>query len=102
MRVFLFETLHLIGYISAILAEHICDRYLNLNRIEDENYDISTVNDLVTNQYEKLPYPEFSPSNILEETRYYDPDIGVPAAISNSHTLEKHNHYMHGGNERFR
>ena len=98
----LFEALWFTGYFSAILTKHNCNTYWSLSNNEIDNCDISTVNDLVSNHYEKLPYPEFSHSKIVEETKYYDSDIGVPFAISPSHTLEKHNHYLHGGNERFR
>ena len=101
MRVFLFETLHLIGYISAILAEHICDRYLNLNRIEDENYDISTVNDLVTNQYEKLPYPRVTEKYLKNEEEFYKTNK-EPIQISPVVRLEKLNHYLYQGGESFR
>ena len=64
--------------------------------------DTSTMNDLVTRQYENLPYPEFSPLNISNEERHYNVGMDSPASIFPAHTLEKHNHYLHRGNQNFR
>ena len=69
---------------------------------EMETGDTSTINDLVTKQYENLPYPEFSPLSISNEEKHYDAGMDAPVSINPSHTLEKHNHYLHGGNENFR
>ena len=69
---------------------------------EVETGDTSTMNDLVTKQYENLPYPEFSPLNISNEERHYSVGMDDPASIFPTHTLEKHNHYLHRGNQNFR
>ena len=69
---------------------------------EMETGDTSTMNDLVTKQYENLPYPEFSPMNISNEERHYSVGMDSPASIFPTHTLEKHNHYLHQGNQSFR
>ena len=66
------------------------------------NGDTFTTNDSVRTQYENLPYPQFTPMNISNEESYYKKDIQVPISIHSPHTLEKHNHYLHGGNQNFR
>ena len=66
-----------------------------------ENGDTSTFNDLVTKQYENLPYPGFSRLEISKEEKHYKKNIETPFAISFAHTLEKHNHYLHRGDESF-
>ena len=66
-----------------------------------EKGDTTTANDLVTKQYENLPYPEFSLLNMLNEERHYNGGMDSPAGIFSTHTLEKHNHYWHRGNQNF-
>ena len=68
-----------------------------------ETGDTSTINDLVTKQYEDLPYPEFSSLNMLNEERHYNVSTeSDPSVIFPTDTLEKHNHYLHRGNQNFR
>ena len=67
-----------------------------------KNGDTLTGNDLVTRQYENLPYPEFSEKEMLEEEEYYKQDDQPLLATYATHTLEKNNHYLHRGDENFR
>ena len=72
-------------------------------KYERETGDTSTINDLVTKQYEDLPYPEFSSLNMLNEERHYNVSTeSDPSVIFPTDTLEKHNHYLHRGNQNFR
>ena len=59
-------------------------------------------NDVVIKQYESLPYPEFSESNILSEEEYYKTDVQNPKIFIPSHSLEKINHYFYAGDQNFR
>ena len=67
-----------------------------------ENGDTSPVNDLVTRQYENLPYPPFSPLRISNEEKRYKLDIDTPVSFYPGHTLEKYNQYLHRGEENYR
>ena len=67
-----------------------------------ENGDTVISNDLVTIQYENLPYPEFSEKELINEERHYKEDDQTLKEIFHAYTLEKSNHYMHRGNENFR
>ena len=69
---------------------------------EIDNWDAFTSNDMVANQYENLPYPGFSSANISNEESHYKQYSDTPSALFPSHTLEKLNHYLHGGRENFR
>ena len=63
--------------------------------------DTCTSNDIVVNQYESLPYPGFSAENISNEEDHYK-KYDTPSSIYPYHTLEKLNHFLHGGSESFR
>ena len=67
-----------------------------------QNVDTSAINALVVRQYETLPYPEVSNMHISNEQKHYKEDPETPYGIVHAHTLEKHNHYLHRGNEHFR
>ena len=60
-----------------------------------------TDQDLVTRQYEKLPYPEVKEEELLYEKNYYNTVEGVPLNIYASHILEKLNHFFYRGEQNF-
>ena len=64
--------------------------------------DTLSSNDVVIKQYESLPYPEFSESNILSEEEYYKTDVQNPKIFIPSHSLENINHYFYAGEQNFR
>ena len=68
----------------------------------EEYGDTITSNDLVTKQYEALPYPEFNEDDILSEKRYYNLEHKKPMYVFSSIMLEMINHYLFQGNEDFR
>ena len=69
---------------------------------EIKHGDTITENDLVTRQYESLPYPVVSEKDISEEKEYYKKDDGTSMVIFPTNTLQNINHYLHRGNENFR
>ena len=69
---------------------------------EEEYGDTITSNDLVTKQYEALPYPEFNEDDILREKTYYNLEGRKPMYVFPSIALEVMNHYLFQGNEDFR
>ena len=69
---------------------------------ETKNGDTITENDLVTRQYENLPYPEVSEKEISQEEQYYKNDDDTLMALFPGNTLETINHYLHQGSENFR
>ena len=69
---------------------------------EIKHGDTLTGNDLVTRQYESLPYPRVSEKDISEEEEYYKNDAETLMVIFPTNTLENINHYLHRGNENFR
>ena len=64
--------------------------------------DTITANDLVTRQYENLPYPEVNENELLKEEEYYRKEHDNPLLVYPSHLLEKVNYYLYQGNENFR
>ena len=66
-----------------------------------QNGDTLAIDDLISRQYENLPYPEISPMEISNEKKHYEENTETPYSIAPAHTLEKHNHYLHRGNENF-
>ena len=64
--------------------------------------DTSTVNDVVINQYESLPYPAFSSLNMSNEELHYKMNADDPAIVYHQYTLEKNNHYLYQGAESFK
>lgn len=92
---------------SFIVYNSLSDRIIfvysrHLIGCEMEMGDTYTRYDFVRTHYENLPYPEFSPLNVSNEEAYYRLDMETPAVILQRHTLEKHNHYLHRGDENFR
>jgi len=69
---------------------------------ETESGDATTSRDLVTMQYESLPYPPVPEKDLLEEENWYKNGKETPMLIVESHTLEKTNHYLHQGKQNFR
>ena len=63
--------------------------------------DTLAANDLVTKQYENLPYPPVTQKELLEEEEWYEDDKETLRWTAPSHTLQKSNHYLHKGNENF-
>ena len=60
-------------------------------------------NDLVTRQYEALPYPPVTNADIAEEEEFYRNNQQSNPMITSHHlTLENLNHFLFGGNENFR
>ena len=64
--------------------------------------DTTTPSDLVTKQYEALPYPEVKDIQILTEKNYYEKEHKKPFMIIPTTQLEHMNHYLYEGNENFR
>ena len=69
---------------------------------ETLNGETLTSEDLVTRQYNNLPYPYIKEENLLYEVDYYKKDGADPLAIYQTQTLEMHNHYFHRGYSHFR
>ena len=65
------------------------------------NGDTIAENDLVTKQYENLPYPPVTKINLLREEEWYKNNKEAPILTVKSNTLPKSNHYLHKGNEDF-
>ena len=65
------------------------------------NGDTISTHDLVAQHYEKLPYPVFNANDIAKEEYYYRKN-DQPLFPVHAYTLEKMNHYLHGGRETFR
>ena len=63
--------------------------------------DTLAQNDLVTMQYENLPYPPVTQNELLNEEKWYENDKETLRWTAKSHALEKSNHYLHKGNENF-
>ena len=78
--------------------------FVLLRSLKDEikHGDSTKVNDLVREQYEKLPYPGVSQKYISEEEEYYKNNGETVKHMSPTDTLENFNHYLHRGNENFR
>lgn len=57
--------------------------------------------DVVTKQYENLPYPPFTEYELKAEEKWYKNDKEMSNFIAKSLTLQKINHYLHRGNEDF-
>ena len=66
-----------------------------------ENGDTLAENDLVTKQYEKLPYPPVTKNELLREEEWYKKDKETLIITAKISTLPKSNHYLHKGNENF-
>ena len=66
-----------------------------------ENGDTLAETDLVTKQYENLPYPLVTKNELLLEEEWYKNDKETLRITSKSNTLPKSNHYLHKGNENF-
>ena len=64
--------------------------------------DTLTPNDLVTKQYEALPYPNVNDMQILAEKAYYEKEHKWPYGICPQTQLDHMNHYLYQGNENFR
>ena len=60
-----------------------------------------TSSDKVIKQYENLPYPEFSDTELKTEEQFYKEDTITPISTYTAYTLEKTNHYMHQGRQTF-
>ena len=63
--------------------------------------DTLSSNDLVTRQYENLPYPPFTEADMLREEIWYKNETATYFAFP-SIRLEKVNHFLHKGEENFR
>ena len=63
--------------------------------------DTVTTNDLVSIQYETLPYPTFDDEKMAYEKGHYKNNEETPAIIFQDETLEKINHYLYRGSENF-
>ena len=99
-RIFIFFDL-----LSRPVLDFICLFYvfsLSHFKYELDNGDTVTSNDLVTKQYENLPYPEVSEMELINEERHYKDNKINPIEVFPSHTLEVNNHYLHRGKENFR
>ena len=78
---------------------------ISFNRLlltEVEYGDTITTNDLVTKQYESLPYPEVKEETLLWEKNHYSVEGKKPLLVFSSIMLEQMNHYLFEGNEDFR
>ena len=64
--------------------------------------DTITSNDVVTRQYENLPYPEVKEEELIREETYYKDQNAKPLKIFPSHLLEKLNHFLYQGKENYR
>ena len=58
-----------------------------------KNEDTLATNDLVTNQYENLPYPPVTENELLLEEEWYEDDKETLRLTATSHILQKSNHY---------
>ena len=67
-----------------------------------ENGDTLTSNDLVTKQYEALPYPEVNEDELLREQGYYNVVKNKPLNVFSGIMFEQMNHHLFQGKEDFR
>ena len=77
-----------------------------------EVYDTHCENDVVRNQYSKLPYPLVTDQSLAKEKMYYDNNINPvkvygtmrnkPYFVSYGTTLEAINHFLFQGKNHFR
>ena len=63
--------------------------------------DTTKEKDLVTKQYENLPYPEVSEDEMLLEEAYFKKGNTGPLVLFSGLTLETMNHYLFQGGENF-
>ena len=78
---------------------------ISFNRLpltEVEYGDTITTNDLVTKQYESLPYPEVKEGALSWERNHYSVEGKKPLLVFSSIMLEQMNHYLFEGSEDFR
>ena len=66
-----------------------------------ENGDTLTASDLVTRQYENLPYPQVKEADLLKEEDYYKRDNPTISSIFPTHILQKLNHFLYRGEQNF-
>ena len=78
-----------------------CFLIIRFLEIKGANGDTLTAHDLVTRQYEKLPYPEVKEEELVHEEDYYKRVERAPLKIHPSHTLEKLNHFFYRGKQNF-
>ena len=69
---------------------------------ETQHGDTLTKSDLVTRQYESLPYPRISEQHIKDEENYYKNPDETMMIWTPSNNLENINHYLHQGDQSFR
>ena len=67
----------------------------------DDYGDTLSSSDLVSRQYENLPYPPFTKADMLREEIWYKHETSTNVSFS-SIRLEKVNHFLHKGEENFR
>ena len=80
-----------------------CIFYLNRSSLFWLEYgDTITASDLVTKQYENLPYPEVNENELLNEKMYFRKQREKPSQYYQATLLEQMNHYLYQGKESFR
>ena len=76
--------------------------YINRSIIDVFDYgEILSGNDVVTGQYENLPYPPFSEERIVQEEEWYKNETTNLILFPNIR-MEILNHFLHSGKETFR
>ena len=76
--------------------------FLRYDGYDQTTGDTATVNDVVTKQYENLPYPPFEKTDLAKDKEHYKHHKNTLASIFHSATLENYNHFLHQENESFR